>query len=490
MSIQDSVEKLITRDTLAGRLPVNSSTRLYKGFSPVVWITTAFCGASWNYLIGASLGNIGNTKLAILGYTLGLIIGLVPVILAAGLIPFKHGADAVDAVKSVLGTRGAGFFLFFLMVSAVGWAFILIAMTSQAFGRAYQAIFNPGEDISNTVVRIVALSLLVLIWWCLRRGPALMLKLTQITSPCILIIAFILLVIVCSQFGLAEVLNKPIDPQVAYTQDPLLQLAYAVEFGIAASLSFLPTFGGIARLIKRRKDMVSGTFLGYALIGGAFTTGVATLAAVGAGSSEPAEWVLNCVGTVGGAFIIVVLLFANLGTMVNLIYISGVSVQQIRLFAKMRWSYIIALLLLPGVWVAFETTWLLAHVMSWLAYNGTVFVGMSAVMFADYSLLRKQHILPGQLYVNDCSGAYWYWGGINWVAFAVIAIAAGCYLSFFDPISLIVSPAFRYVGASVPTFMLSVVLYVVAIRVLRRYSNVGCYNGYSELKGNPVNVAL
>lgn len=485
-----SVDGLIARETLAGRLPVSGSARLYNGFGTLLGAFIAIGAASFNYLFGASLAYIGNTQLAIVGWLLGLMLALGPIYLASGMISFKHGVDPVDAVKSSFGTRGSVLMLVMILASTLGWSFVLVAMTGQAAGRLFQILFNPGGEVSNGVVASVCILMLALIWLLLRKGPAMIPLLTRFTSPGVLVIAVILLYLITRDVNLGTLLATNVAPSEAFTSDPLLQLAYGVEFGVSNALTIVPFFGGIARLIHKRKHLITPGLVGSGLMGAGCVSAIGALAAVATGSSEPAEWVVKTAGNGAGAFIISLLLLANLGTLISFIYLAGVSVQQIRFFAKLRWDLIVLVLLLPGILVAFNTDWLIARVMTWLAYNGAVFAGMAGVMLADYLLLRRQRILPAHLFVKNSESAYWFWGGVNWVALAVVALGVGAYLSLFNPLTLEVSGLFRYIGAGMPAFAVSILAYYLAMRLVIATTYKGGYRDLAQLATKKVSVGL
>ncbi|GLK91121.1 cytosine permease [Pseudomonas turukhanskensis] len=480
----------ISRETLAGRLPVAGSARLYTGFGTLLNAAVALGAASYNYLFGASVAAVGSTSLGIMGYVIGLMMTLAPMYLASGMISYRHGVDPVDAAKSALGTRGSALLLFMILITTLGWAFVLVAMTGQAAGRLQQVLMNPGGGIDNTFVATVSIAMLVLVWLALRKGPAMMALMTRFTSPAVLIIAAVLLYLITRDVSLSTLWHTNVPESSAYATDPLLQLAYGVEFGASNALTIVPFFGGMARLIHKRKHLITPCLLGAGLIGAGFTTAVGALASVATGSTEPAEWVVKTAGNGLGSVIVIVLLLANLGTLVSFFYLAGVSVQQIRFFARMRWDVIIAVLLLPGVFVAFETDWLIAHVMNWLAYNGAMFAGIAAVLFTDYLLLRRQHILPAHLFVKSSESAYWYWGGVNWVAIGVVVLGAASYLSFFNPMTLEVGSSFRYLGAAMPSFFLSIVVYYAAMRLVIAATNKGGYRGTATLATKKVAVGL
>lgn len=479
-----------SREALAGRLPIQGADRLYTGFGTLLAACIAIGAASFNYLFGASIAYIGNTSIGIVGYLIGLIVGLAPVYLASGMICYRHGVDPVDAAKSSMGTRGAALLLALILITTLGWSFVLIAMTGQAAGRLEQVLFNPGGEINNDFVTVVSVLMLALVWGLLRKGPAMIALLTRYTSPAILIIACILLYLITRDVSLTTLLQTNIDPKLAYATDPLLQLAYGVEFGASNALTSVPFFGGIARLIHKRKHVISPSLLGAGIIGAVFISSVGALAAIATGSTEPAEWVVKTAGKGLGTVIVSLLLLANLGTLISFFYFAGVSVQQIRFFARMRWDLIVFVLLLPGVVVAFNTQWLIAHVMNWLAYNSAMFVGIAAVMLTDYLVLRRQVVLPAHLFVKNHQAAYWFWGGVNWVAMATIALGIIVYLVLFDPLSLQVGPSFRYVGATIPTLVICILTYYLAMRLVIATSYRGGYRNVKQLAQKKVTVGL
>lgn len=91
----------------------------------------------------------------------------------------------------------------------------------------------------------------------------------------------------------------------------------------------------------------------------------------------------------------------------------------------------LALLLLPGAFFAFRTEWLLSAVMSWLSYNGVMFVGVTAITLVDYFFLRKEQLDPAHLFATKGS-KYEFWAGINWVAVVVTILSTWGYLELYN----------------------------------------------------------
>jgi nucleobase:cation symporter-1, NCS1 family len=463
-SVSDDSNRLL-QEAQAGRLPVLPHERIYGSYGSLLWTTAVLSAASWAYLIGSAFPAFGNTWLSIIGYLAGLIIGEVIVVLAVGMPAYRYGLDAVDVSKAALGTRGSVLLLIAVLAASIGWAYVLVAMTARGVGHLAQVSLVPGAPVSEPTVDAVAIVLLVLVWYLARRGPAAMERLSRLCAPGQMVIALLVLILLLTAYGSSALAGHGAPANQAVTTDPLAQLAYAAEFGFDNALGVLPFLGGLTRLVRHKHHVVGPTVVGSGIVGAALVAAVAALAADVTGDQDPITWMIKLAGPVMGSLMVVFLLVANLGTLVVLVYVAGVAIQQIRLMAALRWQWVIALTLLPGVVVAFHTEWLLDHVMTWLAYNGVMFVGVAAVMFTDYYCLRGQRLSVPDLFAKPPQGAYWYRGGVNWVAIAVLGAAAALYLSLFDPVSLRIHWAFRYAGAGIPSVIAASIVYYAAMRL-------------------------
>jgi cytosine/uracil/thiamine/allantoin permease len=204
------------------------------------------------------------------------------------------------------------------------------------------------------------------------------------------------------------------------------------------------------------------------VIGAALIATVAALAASVFGDTNPISWIIKLADRGLALTIIAFLLIANVGTMVVQIYVASLAVQQVRALARLKIEWITAITLLPAVLPVFRSEWLLEHVMTWLAYNGVMFVGLAGVLMTDFFLLRRQSIQVAHLFTGSRHGLYWYAGGVNWIAMAALALGAAIYLMLFDPVTLRVQPVFRYMGAGIPAVVICAVTYYVGATVLRR----------------------
>ena len=104
--------------------------------------------------------------------------------------------------------------------------------------------------------------------------------------------------------------------------------------------------------------------------------------------------------------------------------------------------------------------------MELLTYNGVMFVGLIAVLLADYYLIRRTHIDVPHLFSRSHEGRYWYRGGVNWLAMAVVGATTLVYFKMFNPITLAVARPFHWMGAGMPLLVLAGLLYAGLVMLL------------------------
>jgi nucleobase:cation symporter-1, NCS1 family len=436
MSSAPKQEVAPLEEALEGRLPVLPSERIYNRYGALLWTTAVLSAASYAYLVGGALASFGNTRLSIAGYLVGLIVGEVVVVTCAGVPSYRSGVDTIDAAKSALGTRGSVLVLLSVLATCLGWAYVLVAMSAEGASSLVQLVHGSGSRREEALVVVVALFLLAVVWLLAIRGPAAMAKLSSICAPAQIALALGLMGVLLYRYGATSLWQE--SGASAAGSPRMLPIAYGIELGFANALSLLPYIGGLTRLVRHRRHLVGPTVVGSGIVGAWVIATVAALATVATGLTDPAAWILRLVGPVAGAVIVTFLIVANIGTLVVQVYVAGVAAQQVRWIAGLPWKWVLALAIAPGALFAFKTQWLLAHVATWLGYNGVIFVGMAAVLLADY---------------------YWYVAGVNWAAMAIIAGSSFVYMMVFDPITFAVRPIFRYAGAGIPVVLVSAILY-------------------------------
>jgi len=477
----------IESEALAGRIPVLSNARIYTSYGSFLWTCCAFAAATWSFLIGSYLPFVGDWRIGVVGYVIGLVIGMAIVTLSSGVPSYKYGTDVIDTAKASFGYKGIAIPLLGLLATLIGWTFVVQALTAR--GAANVAATVSGSEITGSsheqLVIGVAFATIVLVWFIASKGPKFFERLNIYIGPLHMALTLVMFGILIHKFGLPTLWSSQVPADQMLSNGPVQGLALAVEFGVSNALTWWPVMGGLTRLVKHKKHIMGPSVIGVGILGAAFVSTVAALAAISAGTYDPTIWMISIGGPVFGSIVMVVVLTANIATMVVMIYLAGVSIQQIKFFARLKWELLLALILLPGFYFAFKTEWLLANVMSWLSYNGVMFVGVSGITIVDYFLLRRERLDPASLFATRNS-QYAFWGGLNWVAVFITLATTYGYLKLYNPVTVAMSPEFSYFGASIPAIVLSGVAYYLAVRLILVPLKKGGYHRVNRALSRPM----
>lgn len=444
--------------TLEGERVIASSGALFRS------IATMGC-AVWVFLMGSVLPMVGDTRLGIIGFICGTLAASIICLVSAALPSFRYGIDSIDASKSFLGVRGSILPLIGLLLSALGWAAVILAMIARGIALLMAQWSETHAAADERVIVLLSLAIIGLTWVLLRSGFRFVQRMNDLVGPSLMGLAVLSFFLLVHRYGIHHLWITNVPAADALTTDRRTGMAYAFEFGLTMQLVAWPYIGGLYRLLSRRKDAV-GPLLAGTILSGGFCSIVAALAAVSAGSADPVVWIVNLAGREAGTAIVCLILVLNVPVLCMLMYFAGVSVQQARALARVRWSSLVALILLPLTWAAMNTGWVLAHIIALSTYGGLMFLGISVIAIVDYYALRHQSIALEQVFVCGKRGHYWFWGGVNWVAVAVLTGGVVAYLSVYDPITLSARASFRYFGAGVPVLVLSAAAYYVLMRFI------------------------
>lgn len=449
---------------ISGRLPTLEHERIFSSYGSFFRTFATLGSAIWVFLMGSALPMVGDTRLGIIGFLGGLLTASIICLLGGGLPSFRYGIDCIDSSKWFLGVRGAILPLVGLLLSALGWAAVVMAMVARGVAALLAQWSDANAAADENMIVMLAVAMLVLCWLLLRSGFRFVQRLNDFAGPALLVFAVISLALLVWKYGVHHLWTTNVPAAEALTTDRRMSLAYAFEFGLTFQLVAWPYNGGLFRLLKHRRDAV-GPFMTSVVVSAGFCSIVAALAAVSAGTADPLVWIVKLAGREAGSVIVCLILLLNVAVLCMLLYFAGISVQQVRSLARFRWSTLVALMLVPLVPAAFNTGWVLAHIVTLATYGGLMFLGISIIAIVDYYLLRRQSIALEQVFVAGPRGRYWFWGGVNWVAIAVVVGGVLAYLSVYDPISLSAASGFRYFGAALPLLFFSAVLYYVLMRI-------------------------
>jgi nucleobase:cation symporter-1, NCS1 family len=476
-------------DASGSRVPVQWHDRVYSDLGNTFFTGISMGSASYGYLVGSALIALGTTWILLAGYALGLVIGTALTVLSASLISYRFGIDSVDASKTALGTRGSLILVCGIILVPLAWANVTFAMTTVGIGALL-----PAKTIAaisdGWLSPLIGLCVVGVVWILLRKGAPMMERITFYSSLIQIAVIAVVIAIIAVKFDMRAAFRANATAAEPLASDRLLQLTYGIEYGVINALALFPTFGGIARLTKHRRHLVTPWVVGYALIGCMLATITGALAAVITHKIELNDYIVGVTGPSLGTALLILIMLANVGTLLVNLFVSALGLQQVSLFARLRWREVTTAIILPSVVVAFFTHWLLNQVMAILAYGGVIFVGITAVVGVDYLILRNQRVSLQQVFVPNARGRYWFWGGVNWVAVLVIVGSCALYLWLFDPVSLRVQGPFRWLGASIPSVAAAALVYYVLMRLVIRGTDRGGYRTHTSTGAEPVEVRL
>jgi NCS1 family nucleobase:cation symporter-1 len=479
----------VAQEALSGRLPVLSSERIYESYGSFLWTCCAFSAATWAFLVGGFLPYVGDWRIGVVGYVIGYSVGMAIVSLASGAPSYKYGTDVIDTAKPSFGYRGMVVPLLGLLATLMGWSYVVEALTARGAANIAAAVSGTSATggAHESLVVGVAFACLVLVWLVAAKGPKLFERLNGYIGPLHMLITVMMLGILVHRYGLHALWVNQIPADQALAHTKASGLALAVEFGASGGMTWWPVMGGLTRLVRRRNHIIGPSVIGVGVLGAACVSTVAALAAISAGTHDPTIWMIALAGKYLGSCTMVVVLTANIATMVVMMYLAGISIQQVKIFARIKWELLLAVLLTPGIFFAFRTEWLLSSVMSWLSYNGVMFVGVTGITLVDYWILRKERLDPAHLFAAT-NGKYAFWNGVNWVAVVVTALATWGYLELYNPVSGAMSDSFKFFGASFPTIVFAGVSYYFAAKLFIIPFGKGSYlDGQQPLSKATVN---
>lgn len=456
----------VTRQALEGRLPVLPEERIYRSFASALWTWLTLAGGSWVFLVGVALPRIGSKEVGIAAYMAGTIIAFVAVMLSGGLPSARYGIETIEVTKSSLGVRGIVVPVIGLLVVLVGASDVLAAMTAVAIGNILKIATRANDDAGAGWIALFGLLTLFVVWAITTKGPRVFERIAEYVGPAIMMMSAGALWLIFLKLGVRHVFDSQVPPSAVIDHDKLKSFMLAFEWGAAVVLTFWPIVGGITRLQSKQDHILTPPVLAFGVICPLLPIAAAALGTVTTNTQDSMQWLVLAGGQAFGTMALAVIVVANIIVMVIQYYLAGVISQHIRLLTRVPWGLIVALLIMPGIYLAFWPKWVLNNFTTLLTYGGVVFAGTAGVTFADYFMLRRQQLEVEHLFTLSQEGRYHFWGGFNFVALAVIGFGFWFDLWLYDPISMSSRGAFRYIGATIPTLVACSALYYILMRAI------------------------
>ncbi|HHY95994.1 MAG TPA: hypothetical protein GX513_13445 [Firmicutes bacterium] len=462
-------KSIAQREAVYGLLPVAGGERMW-GFLDYTWVNVGLAIATWCFLIGGTMSLFVDLKGGFATALAGNTVAIALMALATTIPSCRYGVDQYVGLRSVFGVHGSKFALFTMIFVEFAWAAVLAIM----FGRAYSNVsvtFAGGAEITRPMVIGLGVLAIVVSWLVVWKGPLSIKWLNWIAAPGLVIVLICMAYFIFRNNTLTELLTaSPLQP----FPDPLWNYVLSFELNLGAGFSWWPVMGGLARLTTSERAAFWPNMLGINL---AAVLGemVGLMSALAIGSSDPTEWMIPLGGPLWGVIALLFVGFGNVTSITAITYSTCLALKQLPIFLRMNWGKLTGGFFAAATLLVLFPDEVYSHFGSFLAVCGTFFGPLSGIYFMDYFVLRKQRISVPDLYKMRPDGAYWFWGGINWIAVGCFLVGVGLYFVILNPITFLGSSTFRFLSASVPSTGASMLLYYVVVRSTAVRSRIGGY---------------
>jgi len=455
----DPNDELLRQESLFGRLPLLPSEREY-GTLGAHNTCFAYAVATWCFLTGSYVAQLVGAVQGVVCLIAGSLIGIFLTTMPVSLGCQRYGLEQIDFCKPAFGQRGSRLILLFFLINMLGWNGLILTLFGNGIRNIIHALgYTPPSWIVGAGV---ALGLGVSYAIVTRGVHWLNISNSVITPGLGALIVFMIYMLI-SEHGWPEIAAaKPLNP----FPNPFVNYMIAIEIGIAGGVGWWGGLGFLARNTRTPRNAVYPVILqmGFSQ---AIVCSVALFSALVMQSDDPTEWMVPLGGPVMGVLALCFVALANVTSSSVSMFASGLALRHIERFRLLPWSYLMLLTILPCLPFIVWPQELYDLGDAFLTYNGTLFAPVAGILFADYFLLRGQTLNLWAIFSDDAGAEYHYWRGYNWVALGCVALGQIVYLTLYNPLTAETTEMFRFLPASVASFVIPAVAYGTASYFLR-----------------------
>ncbi|MGQ1839746.1 purine-cytosine permease family protein [Kocuria turfanensis] len=466
-----ATEAELQRASTFGSLPLLKHERVW-GAADFTWVNVALAIATWAFLVGGATALLVGFQQGVAAMVIGNAIGLSFMLLASVVASQRHGVEQYTILRPVFGLVGVGVLVFtVILVTEMGWSSLLGIMVGRATTQVANTAFGTEFGPYSPMVTVGALVAILVAWYVLSRGPVTIGRLNGVIGPGLIVVTALMLVFLIVNTSWQQLLAAP---PLSPFDDPRLNFMIAVEFNVGVGVSWYPVMGSLARMTHSPRAALWPAYGGL-LIGTLLAQIVGMAAALTLGDSDPTVWMIPFGGAWLGALMLLFIAFANITSMSSIVFSTVLAIRQAsgNTLAGVPWKWLCAgFFVLPAV-LSFFPQFMYERFMAFVALSGAFLAAMCGAILVDYFLLRRQRVELVHLYRPGRESVYHYHGGINWAGLAAVAAGAGFYLWLYNPITLDTHPVFSVITASLPTALVSGLVYAVLAVLLYRRRGTG-----------------
>ncbi|MGY6551509.1 MAG: cytosine permease [Erythrobacter sp.] len=459
---------------LAETLPLLPEERSWS-FRDMLAVKSGLSIATWGFVFGGATGQLVGFVDGLIALFCGTAIGLGLLSFALLLPVYRNGCESFVFLRSAFGPLGTSLLAVVLMLGVVPfWSAILSKMAGDATHEVLIGLDLLPAAPASPMAGAIAMGVLVLSCVLAARGSETLRRVNLAIVPLLVLLSLGLLVAVFWQSGLAAVL---VAEPAAKPYDRATRLMLATEINIAGGLSWFGLAGNLMRYGRSARRAVWGTWVG--LVPVSLLPALAGLASsLALGSADPVQWMTPLVGPVIGLAMLLVLILANMSTLIGMLQGNvPTSVQNFgpparalgfagNVAALGGASALILLLATDALYASFYTV---------IAFYGAVFAPATGILLAEGLVLRRGAISIRALHDASPSGAYGFRVGINPAAMIALAAGFAAYIALLEPISQTPAGGFRYLSASLPSIAVAFAVHLALSVMIIIPQGLGAY---------------
>jgi NCS1 family nucleobase:cation symporter-1 len=427
--------------------------------------------ATWCYLIGGYAGYYLDFFQGSIALTAGSMIGMLLVLLAAGPICIRFGIESVASTKPQFGSKGWVIPAMMQLLSIIGWNAMLLIFFAKALTQLLSVLgwLPPGlgtaQIIPFTTLIACAIVFFVLLW-----GASGVTHLSNILVAHVFVGLWMLYLLVSQRWP--ELVSAK--PTLAHA-DPLWNYTTGIEIGICSLLSWWAYIGALIRMAPDGRKIAVPVMVGMGLP-------VPLLSLIGVAGilvlkdSDPSSWLRNVGGHLYAIIALSFVAAANFGTAIAGIYASAIGLRNFRRLERMPWLVVLLVTIMPVALLGVFVPELVFNMFGTiLALIGVCFAPLCGIQIADYYVLRRRQIDIRAIYETRPGSRYYFWGGFNPAAVVSLVVGIGLYVYLLNPMTYESRGPYRFLTASLPTTLLSALVYVAITRLLVMRAGRGGY---------------
>lgn len=418
--------------------------------------------ATWCYLIGEYAGYYLDFFQGSVALTAGSMIGMLLVLLAAGPTCIRFGIESVASTKPQFGSKGWVIPALMQLLSIIGWNAMLLIFFAKSLTQLLSVLgwlpagYGVMQIVPFTTLIACAIVFFVLLW-----GASGVTHLSNILVAHVFVGLWMLYLLV-SQRWPDLIAAKP---ALAHP-DPVWNYTTGIEIGICSLLSWWAYIGALIRMAPDGRKIAVPVMVGMGLpVPLLSLIGVAGILVLK--NSDPSSWLRNVGGHLYAVVALSFVAAANFGTAIAGIYASAIGLRNFRTLEKLPWLVVLFVTITPVAFLGvFVPELVFNNFGTILALIGVCFAPLCGIQIADYYVLRRRQIDVRAIYETLPGSRYYFWAGVNPAAIVAVVVGIALYVWLLNPMTYESHGPYRFLTASLPTTLVSALVYIAITRLV------------------------